>query len=369
MSRRAALERTVRELAAIERPSASDGERRASQWIAERLRSLGLAPKVEVERAHGGFWWPIGLANAAAVLSRRRWVAALAAAAIWDDVGGGRLWLRRALPRRSTWNVVAEAGAAEAERTLVLVAHHDAAHSGLVFHPALPRLGMRLLGRLHERSTQAPPIMFGVWLGPLLLALGARRLGLAFALGASAAMADIGRSRVVPGANDNLSAVAVLVELAAAFAERPVGGVRVLLVSTGSEESFSEGMHGFLRRHEHELPRERTEIVALECLGGRDLVVLEGEGMLVMRSYDARLREALVGAARAAGVALGGPLRTVAATDALPALRRGWRTAALASVDATKLPRNYHWPTDTTDALDYGTVEDALAVCERLVRS
>ncbi|MEA2398242.1 MAG: hypothetical protein QOK25_1798, partial [Thermoleophilaceae bacterium] len=367
------------------------GERRAAEWIADRLREHGWPVRVEEERAHGGYWWPLGLANAGAALAggwlsvrpRSRWrralaslVGATAAAAIWDDVSGGRLWLRRALlPHRTTWNVVAEAGDSRAERTLVLVAHHDAAHSGLVFHPAIPRASMRLFARAFERSKQTAPIMFGVWLGPVFTAAGGllgspalRRTGLALSAGATAAMADIGRSQVVPGANDNLAAVAVLIALARSLSERPLEGLRVLLVSTGSEESFSEGMHGFLRRHEGDLARERTEIVALECLGGRDMVLLEGEGMLAMRKYDPALSAAVGDAAASAGVELVGPYRTVGATDALPALRRGWRTATLASIDETKLPRNYHWPNDEPDALDYGTIERALAICQELLQ-
>ena len=385
------LEHVIRELASFERESGSAGERRAAEWIAERFREHGWPARVEEERAHGGFWWPIGLANGAAALAagwlsrrprswRRRAVAALVgatgAAAVWDDTSGGRLWLRRALmPEGSTWNVVAHAGDPAAERTLVLVAHHDAAHTGLVFHPALPRIGMRLLGPVFERSQQTIPIMFGVWLGPLLTAVagllglrGARRHALALSVGATAAMADIGRSDVVPGANDNLSAVAVLVALAESLRERPVDGLRVVLVSTGSEESFMEGMHGFVQRHEQDLPRESTEVVALECLGSRDLVALDGEGMLAMRRYDPTLTAALRDAAAAAGVPLVGPYKTVAATDALVSLRRGWRSATLASIDDTKLPRNYHWPNDEPDALDYDTIERALAICEELIR-
>ena len=37
--------------------------------------------------------------------------------------------------------------------------------------PALPRVGMRLAPKLHERANQSIPIMFGVFLGPLMLAL------------------------------------------------------------------------------------------------------------------------------------------------------------------------------------------------------
>jgi len=378
------IERVVRELASYERPSASDGERRAAEWLAGELREAGCRTvRVEEERAHGGYWWPLGLLNAAsalaALLGRRLAlpVGALAAAAVYDDVSGGRLWFRRrALPHRPTWNVVAESGDPDAARTIVFIAHHDAAHSGLVFHPELSRKGMELMPRLHERANQSVPIIFGVFLGPLLLALwgllGRRRLkraGIFFSLGASAFMADIGSSDVVPGANDNLSSVAVLVALAHELAERPPQGVRVILLSTGSEESFMEGMQAFGRRHFPRLPRESTEFVCLECVGSPQLCVVEGEGMLRMRTYPESSREALAREGAAAGVELRRGLRTVAATDSLIALNSGYATCTLGGVDETKFPSNYHWPSDTPDNLDWSSVEGALAICDQYVRA
>jgi Zn-dependent M28 family amino/carboxypeptidase len=172
----------------------------------------------------------------------------------------------------------------------------------------------------------------------------------------------------VPGANDNLSAVAVLVALAHALRERPPDGVRVILLSTGSEESFMEGMQGFARRHFPELPRTTTEFVCLECVGSPQLCVVEGEGMLRMRYYDEGSREALAAAGAAAGVELQRGLRTVAATDGLIALRAGYPTCTLGGVDETKFPANYHWPTDTPDNLSWESVEAAAAVAEAYVR-
>ncbi len=312
MTRRALLERVVRELASYERPSASEGERRAAEWLAGEFREAGCrAVRVEEERAHGGYWWPLGLLNAGsalAALAGGRLASVLtggaAAAAVYDDVSGGRLWFRRrAVPHRSAWNVVAEAGDPDAERTVVVMAHHDAAHSGLVFHPALPRIAMRLTPALHAKANQSVPIIFGVFLGPLLLALsgllGSRLLraaGLVFSIGATAAMTDIGARSVVPGANDNLSSVAALVALAHALRERPPEGVRVILLSTGAEEGFMEGMQAFARRHFPALARDTTEFLCLECVGSPRLCVVEGEGMLRMRLYpeggarDARAR-------------------------------------------------------------------------------
>jgi hypothetical protein len=380
----------IHELAAFERPSASEGERRAAESIADRLRALGCSVAVEQERAHGGYWWPLGLANAlgalgGAVALRRRGrlgrafgavAGAVGAAVVWDDTGGGALRFRRTLlPHRPTWNVVASAGDAAAERTIVVVAHHDAAHSGLVFHPALGKIGPRLAPRAHERASHTFPIMHLVWGGPLAVLagslLGRRRLlgaGLALSLGAAAAMADIGARDAVPGANDNLSAVGVLVALAESLRERPIEGVRVLLVSTGSEESFMEGMQGFGRRHFPALDRERTEVLCLECLGGPTIVVVEGEGMLRMRDYPLRMREELAEAAAEAGVTVRRGLRTVAATDGLIALRAGYPTVTLASIEATGLPLNYHWPSDLPEALHWDTIEQAIAVCDRFLR-
>ena len=380
MSRRALIERVVRELASYERPSASEGERRAAEWLAGEFRAAGCQRvRVEEERAHGGYWWPLGLLNAGsalAALAGRRLAAlvgGVAAAAVYDDVSGGKLWFRRRLlPHRPTWNVVAETGDPDGTRTVVFIAHHDGAHSGLVFHPALPRIGMRLAPKLHERANQSIPIIFGLFLGPLLLALWGllgrgwlKGAGMFFSLGASACMADIGSSDVVPGANDNLSAVAVLVALAHELAEQPPQEVRVILLSTGSEEGFMEGMQAFGRRHFPELPREVTEFVCLECVGSPQLCVVEGEGMLRMRNYPESSREALARAGAAAGVELKRGLRTVAATDSLIALNGGYSTCTLGGIDQTKFPSNYHWPSDIPDNLDWSSVEGAVEVCRR----
>jgi Peptidase family M28 len=381
--------RAIYELAGMQRPSASEGERIAAESIATHLRELGWETEVEQERAHGGYWWPIGLANAVAAAAaltalrpaRRRVAlgaavaAGTAAAGLWDDLGQGRRWIRRMLPHRPTYNVVARTGDANAGLTIVVVAHHDAAHSGLVFHPALGRIGPTIAPEHHERATQTAPIMFAVWLGPVMIAAGAAaglarlvRAGLALSLGSIVVMADIASRSVVPGANDNLTAVGAVIALAQRLHDEPLTGARVLLVSTGSEESFSEGMSGFLDRHGDDLDPSGTELLCLECLGGARLIVVEGEGMLRMRDYPAEMCDALVEAADRAGVPIERGAKTVAATDALVALRAGYPVVTLASMEDTKLPLNYHWPNDVPENLRWPTLERAIDVSERFVR-
>lgn len=373
------LRERIERLAAIERGSASEGEARAAALIADELREAGARVRLECEDAHGGYWWPIGILTGLAGLAsaiRGRLAAFVgglfAAAAVTDDISGGKQWFRRAfLPKRATTNVVAEVG--EGEETLLVIAHHDAAHSGLVFHPELPRAVLRRFPKLAENANTTPAVMWGAVGGPLAVAAGAlsgsrllRRLGAFLCAGYAAAMADIGSRGVVPGANDNLTGVAVLLSLAHSLRHEPVPGLRVILLSTGSEESFMEGMQAFGRRHFPDLPRDRTQVVCIDTVGSPQLLALEGEGMVWMNEYPKDALSRAKGAARDLGIDLLPNLRLRNATDGLIALRAGYPTVTFGSVDEFKVPTNYHWPTDTADRVDYGTVADMARLAREL---
>jgi hypothetical protein len=367
----AELRADVEHLSSIERPSASPGERRAAEWIAERFRAAGLEPRVEEERATGGFWWPIGLLNAVALLGAalpwrlaRRVIAATAVAALVDDIDHRRRGFRALLPKRPTYNVTAELGDPAAERTVVIVAHHDAAHGGLIFDTRGIEAFARRFPKLIERQTRWPPMMWGVVIGPLLLASGVRRLGSIWSAGAVAAMADIGRTPVVPGANDNAAAVAALLQLA----KRSYEGVRVILVSTGSEESNADGMKEWGRRHFPSLPKETTSFVALETLGSGNLAVSEAEGFLVPHRFDDDLKDRATECARRIGVPVTRGLVNSFMSDAIVPLHAGYPTMLLGAIDDIKLPSNYHKPWDTAEKLDYACVERAVELLDALIR-
>lgn len=301
---------------------------------------------------------------------------AAAAAGIADDIDSGPQVLRHAvLPFHPTWNVVAETGDLEAERTLVVMAHHDAAHSGLVFHQGPQRWMWRHHPERVEKMTQGVPFWFAVIGGPLLVALGSLlrlsslvKAGTVLSAGSAAAMLDIGSRAVVPGANDNLTAVAVQVELARALQEQPLRDLRVLLVSAGSEESLQEGILAFARRHFDELPRDRTWFFNLDTVGSSNLYLVEGEGVLRMRMYDSALKEMVAAAAADADVRLDRGGRARASTDAVVPLKAGYPAALLTSLTEWKSLANYHWPTDTADNVDYDTVAAAARLTEALAR-
>jgi hypothetical protein len=377
------LRARLEELERIYRPSASEGERRAAEWLVAQFRGLGAEARIEAEDAHGTYWWPLGIGTALGALGglatlrgRRRLGAvlgALGAAGIASDFPPHQRRLRAALPTRTTYNVVCEVGDPAAAKTIVISAHHDSAHSGLPFHPAIPRLADRV--GLIERIETSPALMAPVIGGPLLVALGAltgvkslTRIGTVLGAGATAAMAEIGSRKVVPGANDNGTAVVSLLALARRLAEAPVPGVRVVLLSAGAEESFSEGMKAFGERHFGELPTESTFFLCLESTGSPHLLVLRGEGFLKMYDYPAEALELLDTAADELGIWLWPNLRLHNGTDGLEALAAGYEGAVIASCDRLKQPSNYHWPNDLAENVDFGTVADGIRLAEATIR-
>jgi hypothetical protein len=380
---RAWLRARLEELEAIHRPSASEGERRAAEWLVGRFRELGAEARIEAAPAHGTYWWPLGIGAALGALggiAARRGQRALGvalgglgAAGIASDFPPHRRPLRASLPKRTTYNVVCEIGDPDAARTIVVIAHHDAAHSGLVFHPALPKIADRL--GLIERIETSPALMAPVVGGPLLVALGAltgiralTRLGAVLALGTTAAMADIAGRKVSPGANDNGTAVVSLLALARRLAESPAPGVRVVLLSTGAEESFSEGMKAFGERHFAGLPRESTFFLCLESTGSPHLLVLRGEGFLKMYDYPAPALALLDTAAAELGIWLYPNLRLHNGTDGMEGLAAGYESAVIASCDKLKQPSHYHWPSDLTENVDFATVADGIRLGEAAIR-
>jgi Zn-dependent M28 family amino/carboxypeptidase len=272
--------------------------------------------------------------------------------------------------------VVARCGDQQASRTLVVLAHHDAAPTGVIFDDrAQIWLGERFPGVI-ERIDTSFPLWWGMLAAPALVAVGAARhkrglttAGLAASLLGTAVFADVERSPVVPGANDNLTAVAVLVALAERLRNEPVDGLSVLLVSCGAEEVLQGGIHGFAARHFPSLDRERTWVLNLETVGSPKLVLLEGEGPVVMEDYhDRTFRDLLAVTADRIGAPLRRGMRSRASTDAVIPSRAGYPTATLTSMTRYKTLSNYHKMTDTPENVDYTTVTQALTVTEALAR-
>jgi hypothetical protein len=378
-----AIERTLREvcerLAPIDTAACSPGEREAAEWIAARLRAAGVAEiALEDEPSWGGSpptlvaLGALGMAAAALVLANRRVSGALVAAGsiagVLDEAENGPRVVRRALRRRQTTvNVVARLGDPAADRTLVVLAHHDAAQTGQVFDQTLQRtLNERFPGLLRRVKTQPPIWWIGVAgpLGALLGAVSRRRAaattGLALASLATSIVADVMRSPTVPGANDNLSGVALIVALAELLRDRPIPGLRVVLLSAGAEETLQDGIRGFMARHRHEFDPDRTWMLNFDAIGSPRLIMLEGEGPFWMQDYtDPSFRDLVERCAAEQGVALERGFRARASTDSVITSRAGYPSTCLCALNEWHAMSNYHLMSDTPDNLNYGTIAEA----------
>ena len=354
------LNEDVEALAAIERGSATPGERRSAEWVAERLRQQGAQDvRLESFRYQHTFAHAEAAHFAAgmlAALSGRRLAAAAVLASFELEYSGRSQWLRGLLPAGEGTNVIARLPAIGAPtRTLVLVAHHDAARTGLMWDPRLTRLGDRAAARSGKRASLAllPEAAFAA------AALGLRRLPAAV-LGMAAALAlDQARSPVVPGANDNASGVAGVLQLVGRLARERPAGLEVIVLVPGCEESGMGGMAAWVGGQA--LDPERTLVLGLDTIGSGEPVVLEAEGGL----WPVRYREQDVALGERAGLRR---WRLGAWTDPVLAVLAGLPALSILSVREGGFP-NYHLPSDTPANVDFGCVERCVDAAQAIALS
>src|SRR5262249_9620882 len=120
------------------------------------------------------------VAGAAALAKRTRRIggvgAALVTAAIADDISNGpRVFRRATAPLRPPWNVVAQCGDIDADRTLVVLAHHDAAPTGAIFDDQAQAWFGESFPGVIERIDTSLPLWWAMLSAPALIALGAAR--------------------------------------------------------------------------------------------------------------------------------------------------------------------------------------------------
>jgi hypothetical protein len=353
------IERDIAALAGMVRDSAGAGERAAARWVAGRLRQAGLD---EEGVALEPYRWPQTYAyshalHLAAARGPRR-LAALALVSYELESSGRFAWLPRLLPRGQGCNVVARiAGRGGSRRTFVLVAHLDAQRSGLMWSRQIIEAGA---GPRLRRRAMAPAGALAA------IALAARSRKLAAAV--TAFLVDTMTSPTVPGANDNASGVAALLELARRFVREPLDGTEILLVFPGAEESGMGGMRAFLDAHR--LDATTTFVLGLDTIGSGVPVNASAEGSVLPHRYRAEDLDLVDAGARRAGLDAPERWRIAGWTDPILARFRGLPSASVLSVDpATGMYARYHRMDDLPEHVDVACVEQVVAIAEGTARA
>jgi hypothetical protein len=168
----------------------------------------------------------------------------------------------------------------------------------------------------------------------------------------------------VRGANDNASGVAVLLDLAERFAEKPLENSEVRLVATGSQESWMDGVRHLLQPHD--LDRKNTYFLNISHVGAGALHYTTAEGMIWVYPCAREMVDAAKAVAPPYDVR---PcrLRSVP-SDAMIPLARGFRALGIVALDEHGIPPHWNWFTDTVPAIDLHQVKTAAEFADALLR-
>lgn len=372
----ASLARDIAFLASFPRDSAGPGERASAEWVAARMRESG-APDAHTEpfRYAPTYTGAYGLHGAAIALAARLggWpgrLLALGALASYElEISGRNQWTRRFLPKGEGRNAVGVIPArGERRATLVVVAHHDTARTGLIWHPALAAPG----AARRTASRSVPPTGLPVAVGALAVATGTRAgrvLGGAIGALTVAAMADVRRSATVPGASDNASGVAAMLALGARLADDRPDGLEVVLLAPGCEESGMGGMAAFLATHRPALDPASTFVLGLDTLGAGEPIVARAEGALLPHAYRDEDNDLVDAGARRIGAPAPPRWRIGAYTDPILAVFAGLPAVSMLSIGPDGRYTEYHLPSDLPEHVDEACVERCLDLAEGTARA
>ncbi|MFN0149563.1 MAG: M28 family peptidase [bacterium] len=161
-----------------------------------------------------------------------------------------------------------------------------------------------------------------------------------------------------PGAMDNASGVAVLLELAGTLPhDAAFDGADLTFVATGAEEIGLAGAMRWIQRHAPECPRGATLFINFDSVGvGEAIVVMNARGAAPVRG-DARVRVGIAQLARCVATEVGIALRVVpgllgVGVDTMPVAARGFATITILGEVLGPASRRFHSRRDTVDHLD-----------------
>src|SRR5215218_5688213 len=385
----------IRELCSFEgRRAGTDAERRAANWLAQRLRNGGRRAVVEPTYVHPQYGLvhalhcALGFAGSLVAIIAPPVgfaIVLVAAVSMYLDLNGRFYLARRLFFRRASQNVVGSGKSPSAPARLFICAHYDSARTGAAFQPKRVARASRLAGRL--RLPIAPFRVLFWSLAILLPILGARLAGIDSGLISVLQLVptlilligvfmltDVELSDVVPGANDNASGVATALSLAAELDAKDPEHLDVWILFTGGEVCQMEGMRSFIRSHRKSFDRENTYFIVLDAVGSGAVRYETGEGLAVTYDLDRRLVQlcdAVATADRENGDRFGAkPLRQAFATHALPARLAKLRATAVTCLnDGSLLPSNYHRPEDVPKGIDKRALDRAHDFTLELVRA
>ena len=186
------------------------------------------------------------------------------------------------------------------------------------------------------------------------------------------------KANKVPGAVDNLSAVAIVLALGKILKknkELVPNNTEIRLISFGCEEAGLRGAFRYVDKHFDELKRLGAECINMDGIHSKDNVTIIDFEPSTRTKHSEIVVEKIINAANSSQIkvkasALGGSSmiekvigQVTGGTDATAFSKAGIKAANISAMDLKQMLGFYHQPTDTVDKIEKGSLENVLQIC------
>jgi hypothetical protein len=186
------------------------------------------------------------------------------------------------------------------------------------------------------------------------------------------------RANKVPGAVDNLSAVAIILGIGRYLKkhnELIPPNTEIRIISFGCEEAFLRGAYRYVEAHLEELEKFDAECVNLDAIQSNDYLTFSDKEPTTRTTHSKEVVEKLIKAAELVGIkthvaSLGGGtfFEKIAGlmsggTDAATFSKSKIKASTITGLSLLQMVHFYHQKTDTPDKIEKGVLENVLKIC------
>jgi len=186
------------------------------------------------------------------------------------------------------------------------------------------------------------------------------------------------KANKVPGAVDNLSAIAIILGIGRylkSHTELIPKNTEIRIISFGSEEAFLRGAFRYVEAHLEELKKYDAECVNLDAIQSSDYLTFSDKEPTTRTIHSEEIVQKLIKSAELVGIkaniaSLGGGtfFEKIAGlmsggTDAAAFSKSKLKACTITGLSMLKMVHFYHQETDTPDKIEKGVLENALKIC------
>lgn len=168
---------------------------------------------------------------------------------------------------------------------------------------------------------------------------------------------DMHGEQVVDGASDNLTGVALAVEMAKVFSATKLKHTRLRLISFGSEEAALRGSHAYAQQHKQQLLQEKAFLFNLDSIKDIEHLTIATSETNTLVYYDKKSIKLVEDAFIATNIPYKKLALHVGASDGTSFHLAGLPVITVIGMDSEKLDPIYHTRLDKVEAINPKALE------------